>query len=81
MEELLDACRLVACEAENDGSAQLVNTLLAADLIDRYQLMIFPVTLGAGKRLFHTDDELKAFRLTDTATTSTGVAVLTYELD
>jgi dihydrofolate reductase len=63
------------------GSAQLVNTLLAADLIDRYQLMIFPVTLGAGKQLFHTDDEPKAFRLTDTATTSTGVAVLTYELD
>jgi dihydrofolate reductase len=62
------------------GSAQLVNTLLAADLIDRYELMIFPVTLGAGKQLFHADDGLKAFRLTDTATTSTGVAVLTYEL-
>ena len=61
------------------GSAQLVNTLLAADLIDRYQLMIFPVTLGAGKQLFHSGNELRRFGLTDATTTSEGVALLTYE--
>jgi dihydrofolate reductase len=63
------------------GSAQLVNTLLAADLIDRYQLMVFPVALGGGKRLFHDGFEMKAFRLTEAAMTSTGVAVLTYLLE
>jgi dihydrofolate reductase len=62
------------------GSGQLVNTLRAHDLIDRYRLMVFPVMLGAGKRLFNADDlGLKAFRLADAATTDTGVAMLTYE--
>lgn len=63
------------------GSAEIVNTLLAVDLIDRYQLMVFPVTLGAGKRLFRGEGSMKTFRLTETTTTSTGVAVLVYELD
>jgi dihydrofolate reductase len=63
------------------GSARLVNTLCARDLIDRYRLMVFPVTLGAGKRLFSDHDVgLKAFRLADAATTSTGVAMLTYQI-
>jgi hypothetical protein len=47
---------------------------------DRYRLMVFPVMLGAGKRLFNAGDlGLKAFRLADAATTDTGVAMLTYE--
>jgi dihydrofolate reductase len=63
------------------GSAQLVNTLRPHDLIDRYLLIVFPVMLGAGKRLFNADDiGLKALELADTATTPTGVALLTYEL-
>jgi dihydrofolate reductase len=62
------------------GSAQLVNTLRAHDLIDRLRLMVFPVMLGAGKRLFNDDDVgLKAFKLAEAATTSTGVAMLTYD--
>jgi dihydrofolate reductase len=63
------------------GSAQLVKTLCARDLIDRYRLMVFPVILGAGKRLFSDPDVgLKAFGLADAATTSTGVAMLTYQI-
>jgi dihydrofolate reductase len=61
------------------GSARLLNTLLAHDLIDRCQLVIFPVAVGAGKRLFTGDAGLKAFRLAQAATTSTGVAILTCE--
>lgn len=61
------------------GSAQLLNTLLAHDLADRCQLMIFPVAVGAGKRLFTGDAGMTAFRLTQATTTSTGVAILTYE--
>jgi dihydrofolate reductase len=64
------------------GSAQLVNSLRAHDLIDRYRLMVFPVMLGAGKRLFNADDVgLRAFKLAEAATTGTGVAMLTYEID
>ena len=63
------------------GSAQLVNTLCARDLIERYRLMVFPVILGPGKRLFSDMDVgLKAFGLADAATTSTGVAMLTYQI-
>jgi dihydrofolate reductase len=61
------------------GSARLLNTLLAHDLVDRCQLMIFPVAVGAGKRLFTGDAGLQAFRLAQATTTSTGVAILTYE--
>jgi dihydrofolate reductase len=53
------------------GSAQLVNMLRSHDLIDRFRLMVFPVMLGAGKRLFNADDiGLKAFKLADAATTA-----------
>jgi dihydrofolate reductase len=63
------------------GSAQLVNMLRAHDLIDRHRLMVFPVMLGAGKRLFNAEDiGLKAFKLAGAATTSSGVAMLTYEI-
>jgi dihydrofolate reductase len=80
-----DVPQAVAALKEQAGeefliSAQLVNVLLEHDLIDRYQLMIFPVTIGAGKRLFAQDDGLKAFTLSEAVTTSTGLAILTYEL-
>jgi hypothetical protein len=42
--------------------------------------MVFPVTIGAGKRLFTDDAGLKAFNLAEARTTSTGVAMLTYDL-
>jgi dihydrofolate reductase len=60
------------------ASGELVNTLLPHDLIDEYRLMVFPVVLGSGKRLFGDGSDTVALRLTDTKTTSTGVVLLTY---
>ncbi|WP_375433890.1 dihydrofolate reductase family protein [uncultured Hymenobacter sp.] len=59
------------------GSAELVRYLLQHNLIDEYRLMVHPVVVGGGKRLF--DDASQAnLQLTDTQITSTGVVVLTY---
>ena len=60
------------------GSAQLVNALHKQGLIDEYRLMMFPVTVGSGKRLFE-DGAQKALKLIDTQTFSSGVVVLTYQ--
>ncbi len=60
------------------GSASLVRTLMNHDLIDQYRLMIHPVVLGMGAPLF-TGADMKALRLIDTNTTSSGVVVLDYE--
>ncbi len=60
------------------GSGSLVNTLMQHDLIDEYRLMVFPVVLGSGKRLFGDGSDTKALRLVDTRTTGTGVVLLTY---
>ena len=61
------------------GSAALVNTLMQHGLIDEYRLMVFPVVLGGGKRLFGDRSDPTTLKLIDTKTTSTGVAILTYE--
>jgi dihydrofolate reductase len=47
------------------GSAQLVQALTENDLVDEYRLMVFPVVLGSGKRLFGDADEMKSLRLVD----------------
>jgi dihydrofolate reductase len=60
------------------GSGALVNTLLQHDLVDLYRLMIFPVVLGQGKRLFPESGNKKPLRLTDVNSTSTGVLVADY---
>jgi dihydrofolate reductase len=60
------------------GSGDLAQTLMRHDLIDVYRLWVYPVVLGAGKRLFR-EGLPRALRLVDQTTTSTGVAVLTYE--
>ena len=63
------------------GSAELARRLSDADLIDRYNLLVFPVLLGAGKRLFSTADRDKlALRLRDSATYANGVAKLVYDV-
>ncbi|MBA2460734.1 MAG: dihydrofolate reductase family protein [Actinobacteria bacterium] len=61
------------------GSGTLVQTLLRHGLIDSYRLMVYPVVLGSGKRLFAAETARADLRLTSTKTTSSGVAMLTYE--
>jgi dihydrofolate reductase len=60
------------------GSCGLVHTLMQHDLIDEYRLMVFPVVLGSGKRLFGDGIDKKVLRLAETKTFSSGVVVLTY---
>jgi dihydrofolate reductase len=61
------------------GSAQLVQGLLERDLVDELRLMVFPVLLGEGRRLFGDVSEKKPLRLTDSKTLGDGIALLTYE--
>ena len=61
------------------GSADLIQTLLANGLIDEIRLMIFPLLLGKGKRLFADSAMPAAFKLAKSQTSSTGVIIATYE--
>lgn len=61
------------------GSAELVRYLLQHNLINEYQLMVHPVVVGSGKKLFEEGDQAN-MQLLNTQTTSTGVVVLTYQL-
>jgi dihydrofolate reductase len=61
------------------GSAQLVQALLDRDLVDELRLMVFPVVLGTGKRLFGETSDKKALRLADSKTVGDGVSILVYE--
>jgi dihydrofolate reductase len=61
------------------GSPQLVQTLLDRDLVDELRLMVFPVVLGSGKRLFAETSDKKPLRLTDSKVVGDGVAILTYQ--
>ncbi len=62
------------------GSVQLVQALLENDLVDELRLMIFPVVLGAGKRLFGETSDKKKLKLRDSKPVgSDGVTILTYE--
>jgi dihydrofolate reductase len=60
------------------GSTQLVRTLLANGLVDELRLMIDPVRLGGGKRIFSDDGELRPFRLVDGQVTRRGAILATY---
>ena len=61
------------------GSPTLVQSLLQQDLLDELTLMIHPVVVGQGKRLFPTGGDLKRLQLVTHRITSTGVALLTYQ--
>ena len=61
------------------GSAQLVQALIEHDLVDELRLMVFPVMLGEGKRLFGGVTEKKPLRLVGSQTLGDGIALLTYE--
>ena len=61
------------------GSGDLVNTLMKHNLVDEYRLMVFPIVVGSGKRLFEGELDTTALELVDSKTFGTGVVVLTYQ--
>jgi dihydrofolate reductase len=61
------------------GSGQLVQTLFEHDLVDQLNLMVFPVVLGTGKRIFGETSAKKKLRLVDSKVVGDGVAILIYE--
>jgi dihydrofolate reductase len=61
------------------GSARLVQALLENGLVDELRLMVFPVVLGRGKRLFGETTDKKPLRLTESHTVGDGVAILIHE--
>jgi dihydrofolate reductase len=78
-----EAVRKVRDEVDGDivvhGSGQLVQTLLEHDLVDRLHLMVFPVVLGAGQRLFGETTDKKPLKLVSTETVGDGVTIAVYE--
>ena len=65
-------------ELQVHGSAGLAQTLIERDLVDEYHLLVYPVLLGTGKRLFGGGTVPAALKLSGTRTTSTGVIIATY---
>jgi dihydrofolate reductase len=60
------------------GSGELVQLLMAQDLVDEYALMIHPLVVGGGKRLFRDGNPKTSLRLVESTTTSTGVLIVSY---
>ncbi len=81
--EVGDAVRALKAEDGGElqvhGSAGLIQTLLREDLVDQLRLVVFPVVLGEGKRLFGDGAIPRTWRLTSQATSSTGALMLGYE--
>lgn len=61
------------------GSGELVLSLMGHSLVDEYQLLIHPLVLGSGRRLFPDGSPSARLRLTDSVTTTTGVVIATYQ--
>ena len=61
------------------GSGNLIQTLIKHDLVDSFWLMIYPITLGAGKRLFADGTIPMTFNVTESNVTPSGVMVINYE--
>jgi len=81
--ELADEVGKLKQEHDGDivvhGSAQLAQALIERHLVDELRLMVYPVLLGSGKRLFGESGK-KTLRLTDSKVVGDGVAILVYEL-
>jgi dihydrofolate reductase len=60
------------------GSGELIQSLMQRNVIDEYVLLIHPLVLGSGRRLFTDGGSFAALRLVDTTTTTTGVVMATY---
>ena len=80
--DLVDVITKVKKEQDGDivvhGSAQLVQSLIENDLVDELRLMVFPVVLGAGKRLFGQTTDKKRLRLSSSTVVGDGVAIQVY---
>ena len=80
--DLAEAVERLRAEHEGDvvvhGSAQLSQELLERDLVDELRLMVFPVALGAGKRLFGETSDKKGLKLTSSQVVGDGVVILVY---
>ena len=80
--DIVDALRALKAQSGGVlaimGSGVLIGSLMAANLIDEYLLMIHPLVLGTGRRLFPGGVNL-SLRLTDSVATATGVVIATYE--
>jgi dihydrofolate reductase len=61
------------------GSGELIQTLMRHDLIDEYLLLIHPLVLGAGRRLFGDGSPRASLRLVDGTVSTTGVLIATYQ--
>jgi dihydrofolate reductase len=60
------------------GSADLLHTLMQADVVDEYRLMLHPVVVGNGKRLFREDNAMKVMKLMSTKAFASGIVILSY---
>jgi dihydrofolate reductase len=79
-----EVSRLKAMQGEDilvAGSGQLVHTLMQHDLVDEYRLMVFPVILGGGERLFKDGSDRTARRLVEAKPVGSGVLILIYQPD
>ncbi len=61
------------------GSGNLIQSLLAHDLIDKMHILTYPVTIGSGKKLFASGTKPKTFKVTDSTVSPSGVIIATYE--
>ncbi|HEX2027706.1 MAG TPA: dihydrofolate reductase family protein [Nitriliruptorales bacterium] len=81
-DDVLGAVRDLRAQEGGDlqvmGSASLARTLISNDLVDEYRLMLEPIVLGGGKRLFPEDGQARTLELVDTKTSGTGVLICTY---
>jgi dihydrofolate reductase len=78
-----DAVAALKAEPGDDlvilGSGELIRSLMPRNLIDQYIVLIHPLILGSGRRLFADEGPLHALKLVDSKTTSTGVLIATYQ--
>jgi len=74
-ELLVDKVPAKRCEV----GVELLQSLMRSYLVDRYMLMIHPLVLGSGRRMFTEDGSFAALKLIDSKTTTTGVVIATYE--
>jgi dihydrofolate reductase len=77
-EEIAELRRQPGKDISITGSITLVRSLLEDDLLDELRLMVHPIVVGGGKRLFEGRGDQKGLQLVDSKTFSTGVIYLTY---